>query len=55
MGIRFDLGWNIGFQIRLGLGSRCTERAGSAGIRTIVITGDYARTSEFVLAQLGIT
>jgi Ca2+-transporting ATPase len=30
------------------------ERSGSAGIRTIVITGDYARTSEFVLAELGI-
>lgn len=27
----------------------------SAGIRTIVITGDYAKTTEFVLHQLGIT
>lgn len=28
--------------------------ASSAGIRTIVITGDYAQTSQFVLAKLGI-
>ena len=27
----------------------------SAGIRTVVITGDYAKTSEFVLSELGIS
>ena len=30
------------------------NNAKEAGIRTIVITGDYARTSQFVLSQLGI-
>jgi len=30
------------------------EQAKSAGVRTIVITGDYAKTAEFVLAELGI-
>jgi Ca2+-transporting ATPase len=31
------------------------EQAGDAGIRTVVITGDYAKTSEFVLSELGIS
>ncbi len=30
------------------------QQAYSAGIRTVVITGDYAKTAEFVLAELGI-
>ena len=30
-------------------------QAKDAGIRTIVITGDYAKTSEFVLSELGIS
>lgn len=30
-------------------------QARSAGIRTLVITGDYAPTAQFVLAELGIT
>lgn len=30
------------------------HKAKTAGIRTIVITGDYAKTSEFVLAQVGV-
>ena len=30
------------------------EQTVSAGIRTIVITGDYSKTSEFVLQELGI-
>ncbi len=30
------------------------EKASAAGIRTVVITGDYAKTSQFVLSQLGI-
>lgn len=31
------------------------EKASHAHIRTIVITGDYAKTSEFVLSELGIS
>lgn len=31
------------------------EQASNAGIRTVVITGDYAKTSEFILAELGVT
>lgn len=31
------------------------EEASLAGIKTIVITGDYAQTSEFVLKELGMT
>lgn len=31
------------------------EEALSAGIRTVVITGDYAKTSQFVLSELGIS
>lgn len=30
------------------------EEASSAGIKTVVITGDYAKTSQFVLSELGI-
>ena len=30
------------------------EQASGAGIRTVVITGDYTKTSEFVLSELGI-
>ena len=39
--------------VRLGV-KEALIQAGEAGIRTVVITGDYAKTSEFVLAQLGI-
>ncbi len=31
------------------------EQAMGAGIRTVVITGDYSKTSEFVLSELGIS
>lgn len=31
------------------------EQAMGAGIRTVVITGDYAKTSEFILSELGIS
>lgn len=31
------------------------SQASTAGIRTIVITGDYPKTSQFVLSQLGIS
>ena len=31
------------------------EQASGAGIRTVVITGDYSKTSEFVLSELGIS
>lgn len=40
--------------VRVGV-KETLERASGAGIRTIVITGDYAKTSEFVLSQLGVT
>ena len=40
--------------VRLGV-KEALEQTVSAGIKTIVITGDYAKTTEFVLHQLGIT
>lgn len=39
--------------VRLGVKEALSE-AEEAGIRTVVITGDYAKTSEFVLSELGI-
>lgn len=40
--------------VRIGV-KEALEQTVSAGIKTIVITGDYAKTTEFVLHQLGIT
>ena len=40
--------------VRLGV-KEALEQAKEAGIRTAVITGDYAKTSEFVLFELGIS
>ncbi len=40
--------------VRIGV-KDALEEASSAGIRTVVITGDYAETSKFVLAELGIS
>ncbi len=39
--------------VRLGV-KEALDEAKTAGIRTIVITGDYPKTSEFVLAELGM-
>jgi Ca2+-transporting ATPase len=39
--------------VRLGV-KEALDEAKKAGIKTIVITGDYPKTSEFVLAELGI-
>ncbi len=40
--------------VRLGV-KEVLEQTVSAGIKTIVITGDYPKTSEFVLQELGIS
>lgn len=40
--------------VRAGVGE-ALDQASAAGIRTLVITGDYAKNSEFVLSQLGIS
>lgn len=40
--------------VRIGV-KDALEQASKAGIRTVVITGDYAKTSEFVLSELGVT
>lgn len=39
--------------VRVGV-KTALEQAAEAGIRLIVITGDYAKTSQFVMAQLGM-
>ncbi len=39
--------------VRVGV-KEALQQASSAGIRTVVITGDYTKTSEFVLSELGI-
>ena len=52
-----DLNWNgiLAFSDPVrGSVKEALGAAQSAGIRTIVITGDYATTSQFILAQLGI-
>jgi len=40
--------------VRVGV-KEALKQASGAGIRTVVITGDYSKTSEFVLSELGIS
>lgn len=55
---KHDLSW-VGIlafsdPVRIGV-KEVLEQAKDAGIRTTVITGDYAKTTEFVLSELGMS